>query len=252
MSDHLSECNSGDLRIDPKTFTTTWCDRCSQRGCDLAGYANNDPMAIRNATWQDRFFNAEQADLGIPKFAQIAKLDFPNLIQKAMRLEISARRGDWSVPEIAITDGRIIQTDQDTALQVEEAVRALSHRLDPAQELAPAPEEVGSSEAPDRPEPLSNPPPPPVSDTPATAGDSEEPTDAPPPSRNAQQARPVGRNTPDRGEVMIGGAPMASGRAHPTPEVDPWAPAPKAKHRVVKPGATVRFGAGGTAEVLDD
>ena len=252
MSDHLSECNSGDLRIDPKTFTTTWCDRCSQRGCDLAGYANNDPMAVRNATWRERFFNAEQADLGIPKFAQIAKLDFPNLLQKAMKLEISSRRGDWSVPEIAITDGRIVRTDQDTADQVEDAVRALSHQLDPPQELVPAPEEVETPTEAGRPEPPSDPPPPPVSQTPVTTGPSEVSTEGQPPSGNAQQDRPRSRNTPDRGDVMIGGAPAVSGRAQPAPETDPWAPPPKAKHRVVKAGATVQFGAGGTAEVLDD
>jgi len=255
MADHLRECNSGELRIDPKTFTTTWCVRCSQPGCDLAGFAKDDLMAARNATWRDRFFNAEQADIALPKFALIAKLDFPDMLAKAMRLEISEQKGDWSVPEIPITDGRIVRADPDTAEQVDEAIRALAagphrHEEDEDDEFV-APEEYDEPDSPDHHSPVSEPPSEPPPETPEESATSEDDRGPAPPARKAQ-SKPRERNTPDRGEVMIGGGPVEVRREPPTPETDPWEPPPKPEHRVVKAGAKIRFGSGGAAKVLDD
>jgi hypothetical protein len=95
----ISECNSGDLKTDTKTFEQTWCHRCSMPDCTLARFAREDLMAQRNKTWRQRYFGDHgPVDLSIPKFAQIHALDFPNLLEKAIKLEISERRGDWSVP----------------------------------------------------------------------------------------------------------------------------------------------------------
>lgn len=98
MRTMLSECNSGDLKTDPKTFEQTWCNRCSMPDCTLARFAREDLLAERNRTWRQRYFGQASADLKIPKFAQIHALDFPDLLEKAIKIEISERRGDWSVP----------------------------------------------------------------------------------------------------------------------------------------------------------
>lgn len=243
MPDFLRECNTGDLKIDPKTFMETWCARCHRPECSLAAFAKTDPMAQRNATWRERFFGAVEADLSIPKYAQIAKLDFPNLLQKAMRLEISERRGDWSVPEIPVMDGRVLVAPADTTHQVEDAVRKLTGassrntlplQMDP--DLPDDPEDDEPEE--DLEEPEQEDVPEPLSPLPRK----------PPPSQ------PAGRNTVDPGEVMIGGgpAPAQVQRDRPAQEKDPWAPPPKASVVVVKPGAKVQFGVEGKGKVVSD
>ena len=231
MGDLLRECNSGDLKTDPKTFRDTWCARCSRQECDLARYAKNDPMAHRNATWRERFFGAPEADLTIPKFARIAKLDFPNLLQKAMKLEVSERRGDWSVPEIPVLDGRVVSAPDTTTRHVDEAVR----RLGSASGCNPLVEDEPEVEDP-------------VED--------DEPEDDPLVENPAPrlpikvEPRPTGRNTPDPGEVLLGGpAPVQRGR--PVTETDPWTPPPKPVVTVVKAGAKIQFGTGGKGKVVD-
>jgi len=218
MSDFLSDCNSGDLRIDPKTFTETWCARCSRSECSLAGFAKDDLMAVRNATWRERFFGDNQADLSIPKFARIAAQHFKDVTDKARRREVSARRGDWSVPEIDITDGQIIQAPEASTYQVDEAARQL-RGSSPDDPLDLASEED-------------------LDDEPEEAPEEEPPLASPAP-------RPRG-NTPDRGEVMVGGGPAPASLA----KVDPWAPSPKPKHTVIEVGATVTFG--GERQKTDD
>ncbi len=233
MSDFLSECNSGDLRIDPKTFRETWCVRCSRPECVLAGFAKNDPMAVRNATWRERFFGDNAADLSVPEFARINALDFPNMLQKAMKLEISAQRGDWSVPEVPITDGRLIRAAPDTTDQVDEAVRQLRSPTDseePKEQEQFLADEGREPEAGDDPPPAKSEPPQP------------ETFSAGPPKKAPPTTRPAAGNTPDQGEVMIGGDPVPVERESAKPEVDPWAPPPKPKHQVVEVGATITLG----------
>lgn len=247
MADFLRECNTGDLKIDPKTFQETWCARCRRPECDLAVYAKIDPMAQRNATWRQRFFGAPQADLTIPKFAQIAQLDFPNLLQKAMKLEISERRGDWSVPEIPVLDGRIVPAPLDTTSHVDAAVRKLSRRGDPF--ALDKPEEPESDEL-ESGEPEFEEPEPPEPEPEIVPPKVLPPR---PPAGVVQQ--PARRNTPDPGEVMIGGGPAPTPtpthRGAPSAESDPWAPPAKPAVTVVKSGAKIQFGVDGKGKVVD-
>ena len=245
MGDFLRECNSGDLKVDPKSFRDTWCTRCSQKGCDLAGFAKSDPMAVRNATWRERFFNTPEADLTLPKFAQIARLDFPNLLQKAMKLEISERRGDWSVPEIPVLDGVIQPASRDMTGHVDDAVQKLAGKFnrvtqDPSPPVPDEPEEDEDDEPEEDDEDL-----------------EKEPEPAPQPLAHIPKKvppQPAGRNTSDPGEVMIGGGAAPAGldqRGRPAPEKDPWAPPPKAAVTIVKAGAKIQFGAEGKGRVVD-
>ena len=247
MADLLRECNTGDLKLDHKTFQETWCVRCHRPECALAVLAKTDPMAHRNATWRERFFGTPEADLSVPKFAQIAQIDFPNLLQKAMKLEISERRGDWSVPEIPVLDGKIIVAPSSTTNHVDEAVQKLSRRggsflLDepePEPEPEPDEEELGPEEEELELEP----------EVPKPVTPRPLPVKAPGPM-------PTGRNTPDPGEVMIGGGPASASpqgtfRGRPSGETDPWAPPAKPTVTVVKAGAKIQFGADGKAKVVD-
>lgn len=242
MPDFLRDCNSGELKIDNKTFTDTWCAKCRRPDCDLAVLAKIDPMAQRNATWREKFFGAVEADLSIPKFAQIARTDFPNMLQKAMKLEISARRGDWSVPEIPVLDGRVQAATRDTTAQVEAAARQLSGKgsvlaLDDVQD----PEEPDGAL--------------PIYDNPEDVEPEDVEPEAPPAPapRKAQPPQPSGRNTLDPGEVMIGGgpAPATTPRGRPVPELDPWAAPPKPSVVIVSPGARVQFGTDNKGKVTN-
>lgn len=249
MVDFFRECNSGDLKIDPKTFTETWCVRCHRPDCDLAELARLDPMAERNATWRKRFFGAQQADLSVPKYAQVAQLDFPDLLRKAMKLEVSERRGDWTVPEIPVLDGRIERAPKDTTSHVDAAVRSLASRgvsliLDEPEPDLTEPDDEDDSGLEDDEEDLE----PEDSDS-----DLPEPDIRVPIQPRPVQAPPSSRNTPDPGEVMIGGAPApaAQQRGRPMAETDPWAPAPQPTVVIVKSGAKIQFGAGGKTKVVD-
>lgn len=241
MADLLRECNAGELQTDPKTFRDTWCVRCSRPECNLAGFAKSDPMAARNATWRERFFSTPGADLRLPKYAQIARLDFPNLLQKAMKLEVSERRGDWSVPEIPVLDGVIQRAPPDTTSQVDDARRKLLAGKGVL--LDPQPPEAEEDEE-DEEEVI------------ADDEEAEEPAPEPKvplPPVGKVLPQPVGRNTPDPGEVMLGGGPVPpSGRPRPAPEADPWAPPPKPSVTIVKSGAKIQFGVGGQAKVVPD
>ena len=203
-------------------------------------------MAHRQATWREHYFGMPQADTSIPKFAVIAQQEFKNLLGKALKLEISSQRGDWEIPEIAITDGRPVPAGQAAAEQVEEAVRQLQQAgiPDPQEEL-PAPEEEDHATAGDLPDDEHEPPLPPEPETPVETG--------PLPEGSAPKVFPVGRgNTPDQGEILLGGGPTPSNRPAPAPERDPWAPPPKPTHKIVKTGATIQFGSGGKGKVLDE
>jgi len=243
MSDFLATCNTGDLRTDPKTFREVWCVRCSQPKCSLAQFAQTDPMARRQATWREEFFGKPQADLTIPKFALIAGLNFQDMLETAIKREVSEQRGDWSVPEINITDGRIVRAPASTTRQVEDAVRQLSRSSRPVQEEILVPEENDAVETVDL--PVEEPGPPPAFSQPRRAvTESTTPVGDPPAAPPKVAPRPRAGNTPDQGEVMIGGAPRPTSRPAPAPEVDPWAPPPKPKHTVVQPGATITLGGG--------
>jgi len=220
MSDYLATCNTGDLRTDAKSFQDVWCARCSQVKCDLA----KDPMSRRQATWREHYFGMPSADLGIPKYAQIAGLNFQDLLEKAVKMEISSQRGDWSVPDVTSANGRI--TEKTTTQLVEEAVQQYGQPSEPEEDLI---EEEDLSEAQD---------------------DEDPPVPFTPPPRKGPVVLPRAGNTPDRGEVMLGGLPSASDRKPPLAERDPWAPPVKSTVRVVQIGATIVLG--GSKKVDDD
>jgi len=268
MGDFLRECNAGKMKMDSKSFQQIWCVRCSRKDCVLAGFAREDPLAIRNATWRERFFNPEQADLRIPKFARISTMDFPNLLQKAMKLEISERRGDWSVPDVShiipdvpILDGVSRTVDEATNNHVDEAVRALAEatgkpppgmfvdeeefpvEMDDIQVGCPTLDYDGTE--PPYPEET-------YEDEPPQGVQAPLPTPAPTFQKSQKPFQPSMRNVPDQGGIMLGGAPAPQSQGVPASEEDPWAPPTRPRDVVVKSGARIQFGTGGQGKVVDD
>ena len=95
--DLLQECN--DLRIPEKEFRDLFCVRCKNPECVNAGFADS-MWSARMLTQEDRLLiNPKFADLEDPQFQHLRSLDFPDMLQQAMRLEISDRRKDWEVPD---------------------------------------------------------------------------------------------------------------------------------------------------------
>ena len=98
MSDFWNECFDPTVKMPPKDFERTFCRVCRNPQCERSA-GSRDPWAQRMATQVDRLLvNPKFADPNDPQFKDIRDLDFPSALREAMRIEISDRRGDWSVP----------------------------------------------------------------------------------------------------------------------------------------------------------
>jgi hypothetical protein len=203
MNDLINECMSDLKTTDMAAFTMTFCERCRQPGCHRAKWAG-DKFGARVATQFDRLLRPEQADPTSSRYEHL--VDFQNMMQEAMRLEISDRRGDWEIP------GDI--------KEVTSRVQVPRHMLyqEPEEDVLEPPKAV----------PL-----------PPQAPEGIPATVAPVSKMGAAQIQPgAPRNTPQApaGGIMIGGAtPPAK-----APVMDPWAV--KSTVQVVKPGATIKMG----------
>lgn len=224
MNDFLEAClddisgPGGDR--DYRAFQETFCARCRNPQCVHAKWAK-DRFSARVSTQVDRFFNPNRAEQGDPRYAQIT--DFQNLLREALRLEVSARKGDWSVPEIPITDGLSEVAHENTTNAVDTAVRNLARAKGGEEPDLPDPAEAFVEEAEALLEESPKPPP--------------NPTPPMSPLRPAS-APPKPGNTAPREGIMIGGGPAPKPPA--PPPGDPWAPKPVVQY--VKPGAVIQMG----------
>jgi hypothetical protein len=98
MGDLWNECFTLEAQMTPQQFETTFCQICRNGICDRSA-ANGVQWLKRILTQQERLLdNPHFADPNDPSFASIRERDFPSTLKEAMRLEISERKGDWSVP----------------------------------------------------------------------------------------------------------------------------------------------------------
>lgn len=234
MRDLLATCHEGEFRnYNPRDFDQTFCKHCRNDGCSRAKWAE-DAFSARISTQEERFFNAPPSNLALPKFAQIAGMDFRNMLQEAMRLEIADRRGDWEVPEIPVLDGRSRVAEPQTTSAVDEAIRQLStSKGTNAPGLPPAPPAQVAHLEVQEDEPLPEPELPPEPAAPP------EPAPPPPqPSGPPPLIQPGNTEAPEDG-IMIGGGPRPDSGAVPAHE--DWGP-PKETEIIVPVGATVRMG----------
>lgn len=219
MADFFDECN--DRHISPKDFIETFCNRCRNRECTRAGWAE-DRFHRRIQTQEERFFNPLRADPRTPKYMRIFESDFQDMLHRAMQLEVASQRGDWEIPEIPVLDGNsstgtLIQTQEvDAAAQVLALARGTELRL---------PQVPNPASPPEPPVPMPEPQKPQA-----------------PPSKPDVSRIPVllaGHNTPfPTGGMMVDGAPPPE----PPKAADPWAAPAANKPKVVKPGAKIKLG----------
>ena len=124
--DFLNGCNNQGMS--PNEFQEMFCVRCKNPDCVNARWGDS-MFAARIATQEERLLRPQRADPNSPKYAQILKAEFVDMLQQAMRLEIADRRGDWSIPpEIPILDGQDVLAQPAASTAVDDAVRALSNK----------------------------------------------------------------------------------------------------------------------------
>jgi hypothetical protein len=231
----LEDCIS-DLGRDKgsyQDFQETFCKRCRNIQCTHAQWSK-DKFGDRVIKQPDRMFHPHQADPKAPKYAHLA--DFASMMQEAIKLEIADRKGDWSVPEVPILDGRQETSKLVVTNSVDEAIQKLAQAKgqeiklpDPMVEvtkefISETNEQMKQYEEKTEPESSDR------NTTPAS------PSSTPPVIQTPQV--PFARNTevPKEG-IMIGGgsAPVK------VPALDPWAPPPP-KGKVVPVGGKVVLG----------
>jgi hypothetical protein len=81
----------------PEQFKQTFCAVCQNEGCKNSRAAGT-LWSRRMATQvEDLLTNPKFADLDDPMFREIRSLDFQDKVREALAIEVSSRKGDWSV-----------------------------------------------------------------------------------------------------------------------------------------------------------
>jgi hypothetical protein len=94
LADLFNQCYSGDhQKMPPEQFKQTFCAACQNSGCKNS--------RTGQSLWMSRMLTQEEILLRNPNFAPeglgSGLPDFKDMIQRALALEISERKGDWSV-----------------------------------------------------------------------------------------------------------------------------------------------------------
>lgn len=252
MKDETANCledlKSQGERLTVKELRQTYCARCKNPQCGHAEFANT-VWDQRILTQQDRLLdNPNFADPNDPRYDFIRKIEWQNMVREAIRLNVSERRGDWSVPDVRPALFVPVPETPDesqtkTTDMVDEAVKSLAAARGKEGPSLPTPVEDESQELGVLEEPN-------VQEVTSTLVDPPVPIVRPQPSPNLPKAVPAIRNTRvPRGGVMVDGAerPLVDLQPtqhakHPTqPQQDAWA---VPKHKVIKPGATVSLSSG--------
>lgn len=98
MADFWHECFDPAMQVPPKEFERTFCRVCRNQKCERSA-GSKDKWVNRMATQVDRLLaNPKFADPDDPRYQDIRATDFPSALREAMRLEISDRKNDWTVP----------------------------------------------------------------------------------------------------------------------------------------------------------
>ena len=127
MTDEWNVCFEPKYAMSPNDFERTFCKVCRNQDCTRSR-GSETAWLQRISTQVDRLLiNPKFADPKDPKFTDIRSVDFPSAVREAMRLEISDRKRDWTVP-----------TEEDANQMAEEMI---------AKAMQPAPAEKPSEKA---------------------------------------------------------------------------------------------------------
>ena len=279
-TDFLDDCNPQGQQhyLPPAQFTHTFCARCRNSECMRAKYADSAWLHRMETQPGLLLDHPIFSDLQSAEHARINGLDFKDMFAEAMRLEISAQRGDWSPVERIGSDGvNEINPDAsgvDSALDALAALKGKKRkpRLPVLQSGVESPDQSRTPES-SRLAPKSEgqqkkdralaemarrmgvdvgeqapPPAAPKSEEPAPAAPAA-PAPPPEPEKEAaaqpvkQPPKPQGNN-PYTNTPLPNRGIMVDDSPHPQRQsgVDPWAPKPK--ENVVDPHTTITFGKG--------
>lgn len=99
LRDLWGECYSGEARaMPPEQFKQTFCGVCQNAGCKNSR-TNGTRWAQRMSTQVELLLtNPKFADMDDPMFREIRSLDFQDKVREALAIEVSSRKGDWSIP----------------------------------------------------------------------------------------------------------------------------------------------------------
>ena len=82
----------------PEEFRTTFCDKCVNPGCRNS-VAAGTKWSRRMASQEENLLtNPRFADPQDPAFAGVRDINWESALRKALAIEVSTRKGDWSVP----------------------------------------------------------------------------------------------------------------------------------------------------------
>lgn len=111
--------------------TSLCCPYCRHPKCHRAGLADSQWQA-RIATQEERLLvNPNFSDLSLPSHMELHQLSWPSLRKEAMKLEISAQRGDWepvSDDDVGPTDGIVELASEESQNAVDRALAALARK----------------------------------------------------------------------------------------------------------------------------
>lgn len=162
LEDLWDSCYTAEYRrqIPPKQFSEDYCSRCSNVMCHRSKINNTDWRSRMEEQVDRLLLHPRFGDEHDPRFRGLHEMQFDNIIQKAMKLEIAAQRGDWEVVSDAeaakfaqdlgdgdaISDGPVHFEDNmdDIENALAEAEAALSDEAEdeePAEQVEPEPEE---------------------------------------------------------------------------------------------------------------
>ena len=250
----LTYCN--DQGMNPQDFMRMFCRRCRNYECVNAAFAGG-LFDARVATQAERLLeNPTFADPDDPKYADVRVIFFKDMIQEAMRLEVSDQRGDWTVPDMPdipsfdVADGQDIVAPDSTTSSVDKAVKALARNSGKPEPNLPDPKEGKIAEFRKETQRLME-----EEDIPIVPPPPPEPTKQP----DVAPATMEGRIRPDAASIHASNIPMPPGgmmldgeavpaRPKETPDhpvIASWG-GPK-KDRVVPIGAKIQMGGGGMA-----
>ena len=125
MADFFDDCYDPRMNMTQKDFIATFCNQCRNQDCERAARGMTKWIK-RMSTQEDRLLiNPRFADLDDPRYKSLQVMHFQDMLNRAYQLEISDQKGDWEIPEIHITDGKVEHSSSETNHAVEQAVKAL-------------------------------------------------------------------------------------------------------------------------------
>lgn len=118
-------------KVNPNEVTSLCCPYCRHPKCHRAGWADSQWQA-RIATQEERLLvNPKFSDLSLPSHMELHQISWPSLRKEAMKLEISAQRGDWepvSDDDVGSTDGIVELASEESQNAVDRALAALARK----------------------------------------------------------------------------------------------------------------------------